>query len=783
MKNGSGGGLSRREFAAFPLAAGAALGPSEAQAQTAALPKRKWTVFVVQHSHIDIGYTERQEIIAGQHAQFMRRAVDLALSPAQSSRPPECRFKFTCEGFWQVEQFLSRANAEERRRLLQAFHQGLLELTAGYFHLSELPDQELLRRSVSWAREFARREGVPLVAAMGCDINGLSWGIADAYHEAGVRYLSMNVNPHQGAYPLGGPLTPFHWESPAGKRLLVWNGLTYCKANQFGLMGGRAPDVDPGVPGLRLSGKGGHIEVNDISLAERKLLPLLAWLETSGYRYDFLPLMGSGIHTDNSPPGDDCCRILEDWNRKYGGQVHVRTATLAEFFAHLEKNGGDLPVHRGEWTDWWSDGVATTPVDTILYRNALRNRRLLDRLDPDRKAVPEEARAEIDRKLLLYAEHTFGYSHPAHSGLIVHQVFLRKSKHAIDADELAGAALYSVLRRRGEGPFTDRRPFTYKVLNPLDSPVRSAVHLPLDTWELPLINAGFRVLDSAGRVAPHQLERRARGWNVAVLVDLAAGAECTFRLEPHASKASAPANPANPASGFENAFYRVEWKPLQGIVHLAGRDGRPYLSPARGGLGCPVYQIFPGGNRTAAGSPTQPRKRPREEVSYGTCTRIRQTASGSLYDRWEFLYEAPGANRYILEARFFHDLPYLELTAAVDKTGVRDPEGMYVYFPLSVEGGVWNLDKPGAPVRPGIDQIPESCCDYYCVQHGAALIGAQAGVTLCTLDAPLLQFGRLRLWEFSKTIEPTGPAYSWLCNNKWETNYRLSCEGFYEFRY
>lgn len=32
-------------------------------------------------------------------------------------------------------------------------------------------------------------------------------------------------------------------------------------------------------------------------------------------------------------------------------------------------------------------------------------------------------------------------------------------------------------------------------------------------------------------------------------------------------------------------------------------------------------------------------------------------------------------------------------------------------------------------------------------------------------------------------IEPTGPLYSWLTNNKWETNFRLSCGGAYDFRY
>ena len=53
------------------------------------------TVFLVNHSHIDVGYTERQEIIADCHSQFVRQALGFALSPVQRDRDPVCRFKFT----------------------------------------------------------------------------------------------------------------------------------------------------------------------------------------------------------------------------------------------------------------------------------------------------------------------------------------------------------------------------------------------------------------------------------------------------------------------------------------------------------------------------------------------------------------------------------------------------------------------------------------------------------------------------------------------------------------
>lgn len=746
--------------------------------------RRRWTIFIVQHSHIDIGYTEKQELTAAQHAQFIRQAVELALSPRQKTRDEANRFKFTCEGFWQVEQFLASASAKERRDLVRAIKSGVMELSASRLHFTELLDQELLRRSLLPAVTFARREGVPIHLAMHCDINGLSWGMADALAEVGVRWLSMNINPHHGGNPLGKSNVPFYWEAPSGKRLLAWNGMSYHKANIFGLMGGSTPDCDPGVPGFEASGSWTYTDVQDITFAERKLLPFLQWLETSGYPYDFLPMMGSGLYTDNSPPGDQYCRIIQEWNAKYGAAVHLRSATQAEFFEHLERTATNLPVHRGEWTDWWSDGVASTPNDTLLFRNAQRTRHLIDLLDPQNRVIPPERRAAVDDKLMLYAEHTFGYSHPALSSLLPQQVFLRKTKHAVDADVLAGRALYEVLRTRGEGEFTDRRPLEYTVLNPLATTVRSVAHLPLDFWEAPTVQAGYRVIDETGRNYPQQTEGSPRGWTVAVSVDLGPGEQRRLRLVgPGESKpAETPAGEA-----FENDWYRVAWGQGKGIVSLSDRaTGTQVLDASLGALGSPIYQLFPGGNRVLGGRGWRFKgavERPRDEVSAGRCTAVKRVATGPVYERWEFQYQVPGATEYALVATFFRNLPQFELTVRLMKTDVRDPEGMYVLFPFAVPGGVWHWDKPGALIRPGIDQLPQSCTDYYLVQHGAALAGKECGVAWAPLDAPLVQLGQLRLWTYSMGIEPTGPLYSWLTNNKWETNFRLSCGGAYDFRY
>ena len=55
---------------------------------------KPFKVFLILHSHIDIGYTERQEKMAVYQADFIRQAVDFALSSRQSVRDPRSKFNY-----------------------------------------------------------------------------------------------------------------------------------------------------------------------------------------------------------------------------------------------------------------------------------------------------------------------------------------------------------------------------------------------------------------------------------------------------------------------------------------------------------------------------------------------------------------------------------------------------------------------------------------------------------------------------------------------------------------
>ncbi|MDJ0522851.1 MAG: glycoside hydrolase, partial [Planctomycetota bacterium] len=94
------------------------------------------TLYLIHHSHTDVGYTETQQRIARWHADFIRQAIEIA------ERRPD--FRWVCETFWGVEQFLARATSDERARFVHMLEAGRIGLSSNYLNFSELAGPEVL---------------------------------------------------------------------------------------------------------------------------------------------------------------------------------------------------------------------------------------------------------------------------------------------------------------------------------------------------------------------------------------------------------------------------------------------------------------------------------------------------------------------------------------------------------------------------------------------------------------------------------------------------------------
>jgi hypothetical protein len=146
--------------------------------------------------------------------------------------------------------------------------------------------------------------------------------------------------------------------------------------------------------------------------------------------------------------------------------------------------------------------------------------------------------------------------------------------------------------------------------------------------------------------------------------------------------------------------------------------------------------------------------------------------------------ELPGTRgarcRYALES----GRAALAVEWTVDKEHVTEPESVYVAFPFALGEPSFRLDLNGVPCTPEADQLNGTVRDWYPVRRWADVSDGTRGVTLCPLDAPLVQVGGITTGKAAWELRPEGPAlYSWALNNHWMVNFKASQGGRIPLRY
>lgn len=782
--------------------------------------KKKWKIYVVHHSHTDIGYTERQEKIEQYQVDFIRQALDICEAAHTDERPEWKGFKWTCETFWAVERFLEEASDRERERFVEALRRGDIELSGSYLNMTELAGYGLLQDMASRAGAFAEPLGLKVRSAMTADINGYSWGYAQALADAGVENLLSSIHTHHGMYAIGRKQFPFYWETPGGQRLLVWSGEHYMMGNDLGLN----PD---GM--LSYTVQDEHriwgIAEDHWAAAETRIARYLEQLHKEDYPYDFVLLNVMGLLRDNAAPNGRVMSFIQEWNAKHGDQVEIEMTTLNRYFDLLRQQDVEIPVYKGDWPDWWSDGVASTAMHTQIFRGAQRTLSLVERLDRERGRADSEDIREARQQLLMYAEHTWGYhssiSEPWHP--MVQELAVRKEAYAAGASRLASRCLDARLRQRGNALLRAGRTFTYAVLNSFDYPVEDLAFFYLEEqWEADYFRKGLEVVDErTGETVPHQQETVSRGYQIAILAKLEAGEEKHYLIRGASTRAAGRTTsstrlvgadrvhdirdliptienePGNKIviteNGIESSDVRIAWRQGDGIVSWIDKRTSEEMIDGRQPHGAftPVYEVTEserGDQMTVRRMMGRNRKGMNVQRSAGTLVGVRTVHSGDLYATVELTYQVEGMTHYSLFLNVYGGQPRVDVSVRMHKTSVWEPENVYISLPFAGEnsGQLW-LDKAGAAVRPGIDQIPGTLTDFYCIQEGMALLKPNGGLALATPDTPLIQTGPLGFGERKvqgQQSEADVPSlYAWAMTNYWETNFKATLGGFYEFRY
>ena len=710
-------------------------------------PARPMTVYILPHSHTDIGYTAIQSEVAKKQVKNLLDGIAAARKTADY--PEGSRFVWNVEVGWAADLFLERMNDEQKDEFYDAVKKGQVSLNGMYLNeLTGLCRPEELIQLFRFATKVSEKTGVPIDTAMISDVPGYTWGNVPAMNQAGIKYLTAAPNYFDriGTILKEWENKPFYWVAPDGKtRVLVW------------------------IPfwGYAMS----HI-YNQMS--PRLIADFYDGLEKRSYPYDIAYVRWAG-HGDNAVPDPEICDFIRDWNAKYERpQFRISGASQA-FHAFEQKYGSSLPEVKGDWTPYWEDGAASSALQTS------ESRENSDRLSQAATAFAMFHPTEYPlddfklawRNVLLYSEHTWGawcsISQPE-SKETTGQWAVKKG-YVDDADKSSRALLAKALESSSNLPESE-----FNLVNTLSWPRSETVFLSAEESK-----AGDRITDEKGKVIPSQ---RLKSGELAFVAE---------NVPPYASKrykilagaAQAVKAPAR-ASGttLENGLVRVRVNERGGIVELSAKGIDGNLVNVSGGETLDDYRYLIGDDKLQSSGPAT--------ITVGEV--------GPLVASLIIESDAPGCNKLRRELRVVAGQDYVEVLNVVDKAKLEaksyydksGKESVNFAFPFNIPDGEISVDIPFAVMQPEKDQIPSACKNWLTVGRWVDVANEKNGVTCVTLDAPLIEVGGItatllnsqtnpEVWR--KHIDKTQTFYTWAMNNHWGTNYRAYQEGKTPFRF
>ena len=749
---------------------------------TAALqPVLLKTVYILPHSHNDIGYTEIQTNVEKKQIGNLLHGIEYA--NRTKDYPEGARFVWNLEGTYVADLFLKRMNDSQKNDFLQAVKDGGVALNGMYLNtLTGLCRPEELLRLFKFSKMLEQQTGIKVDAAMISDVPGYTWGAVTAMAQAGIKYFSAAPNYFDriGDILPAWENKPFYWLSPSGKeKVLVW--IPY--------------------KGYALSHGLSHLSAQFVASYEEVLRNIK-------YPYDISYIRWSG-HGDNAVPEIEISDFVKDWNQRYVSPHFIISSTSQAFSAFEKAYGDKLPVVQGDWTGYWEDGAASSAFETSQNRTS--SSRLSQAGALWSITHPENYPAgqfnDAWSHVLLYSEHTWGADMSVTNPLAqktIEQWDIKKSYAAI-ADSMSKSLL------AGATQSTTSPTNAIDIFNTNSWTRTNLVLVPAT-----LSAAGDIVKNAQGQLIPSQ--RLSTGELAFMATDIPpfaakryfisktstgktpASGETTTSVSMLASgnkpaSTSTPASVNTPAPGnvLDNGIIRVAIDPVTGALSsVRSRTLENNFVDSAAGNFANDYLFLHGSNLA--------------DLQRNGQVKITVKEKGPVLATLLIESTAPGCNKLTREVRLITGCDYVEMTNILDKqrAELNPHPGDYAWantggkesvnfgFPFNVAGGEVKIDLPFSVMRPEKDQIPGSCKNWLEVGQWADVSNQNIGITWVTMDAPLIEVGGITatllggqsnpdVWR--KHIEPTQKLYSWAINNHWETNYRAYQDGIIIFRY
>jgi hypothetical protein len=697
-----------------------------AEVQVAISPARRWTVFLVLHSHTDLGFTAPVSVVAQIHNRNTDRAIELCRQTA-GEREGEA-FKWTCEVTWQIQNYLRDRSRAQVGALMDLVRSGAIEIGGLYSgeHTDVLGDEQLVR-SLSYAGWLRREFRVPLDTVLLSDVPGCTAGFVQVMAKSGIRNFLLADNNFIAPFLARTDLPrPFVWEGADGTSVLCWYTdhpyYAYIEGELYGF-------------------------TRDTGAVLAALPEKLLSLESSGYPYASLQIQYAFDNAElDSRPAD----VAREWNSLWE-YPRIRIATPREFFEALRRQApGPIPSRRGDWTSWWSSNATAFPVEAALTRNLHDRLPLLETITTltglHGRRVPD-AGPKIDAcfdGLLAFDEHSGGGSvwRPSSAeeqDQAVREGFgflydVQKGVELLEQEAEEGLREFLLARTEGGGDV---------VINLLPWSRSGTVRLPSTQVHARVPDIppyGFRLLlpeetDPGSGARPEAMtslaeEERLRFENphISLSLDRVTGRLESFRdvgrgrelLRKDATSWGVPmicrAIPPRPVE--LGKFIPEIFNGTPGRVELVDLSGR-------GEVHCELSRTDTGG---------------------AECV-IRRSVGGEEWCVSRISLEPEDA-RLVLETRIKRRLfTHAQLRTSFPEIADRES---CLYLPLGFDLPDARIlyESPAMVLRLPGAQFAGSCMDFYAVQHWIAIASPAGALAVATPDAPIIDIGSPGILRF-----------------------------------
>ncbi len=731
-------------------------GGREQHTSASIAPKKKWTVRIVPHIHVDVGYSDYQAKVAA----IQGRDIDEALSMIDSN--PD--FRYSLDGEWDLQQFSKTHTAAEQQRALQAMQQHKLYLPAQYANvLTGFPTAETLIRSLYPSADFSREHNLPFNYANITDVPSYSWSYASVLAAAGIHYLAGGSNNDRAPVLMQGRLnenSPIWWQGPDGGKVLLWYSRIY---QQMQALFGLPPVIAAGHDSLPL---------------------FLQMYERPEYKASETMIYGTQVENTDLFPQQ--ATLVNKWNSLYEFPK-LQYSGFYDALTSIEKQMGDsIPTMHGDGGPYWEDGIGSDAYYAAMERWNEGRAPTAEKLATITSVVnplirpDKESLDKLWENMVLMDEHTWSSDNSISDPTSMEATgqLAIKDSYAVHARALADwITKNSMATVVSSIPVGSGHVVVFNSLNWKRSGLVS----------LDLGKGNELVDETTGQPVSYEIRNSGKDFNHIQFTAEEVPAVGYKIYAMRRANASTPPAAASQQTTLENTYYRVVLDPSSGgIRSIYDKQLQRELVDGHSPYRFAQYLYVTGGDNGPNTVLQYGGASPRAELT------VHPAGGGSLVSvthepwGWEARLRSSDINTPAIESeiRLFDKEKKIEFLEDVNKKEVDSKEGVYFAFPFAMPHPEFNYEVQNGVVNPAKDMYPGAGHEWFSIQHWISLQQDNLSVGLLPLDAPLATFGDINrgLWprEFG---ERQGSIFSYAMNNYWHTNYRAGQGGHFTFHY